>query len=71
MIGSPPTPARFVKQILLFFFLLFILYYVKLITIIWQNLGDREGRVFAPPPPPRMEEFLGGPPRVALPYIRV
>ena len=43
MIGPHPTPARFVKvgkektQILLFFSFLCMLYYVKLITIIWQN----------------------------------
>ena len=54
MITPSPTPARLVKlkkeehrfSIYLVFILLFN--YIVLITIIWQNLGGREGRAYAP-----------------------
>ena len=46
--------------------------YIVLITIIWQNLGGRKGRAYAPwvagslGGPPRVAVSLGGPPRVAV-----
>ena len=53
MITPPPTPARLVKlkkEEHRFSFHPFILLnnYIVLITIIWQNLGGREGRANAP-----------------------
>ena len=53
LITPPPTPARLVKlkkEEHRFSIHLFILLfnYIVLITIIWQNLGGREGRAYAP-----------------------
>ena len=53
MITPPPTPARLVKlkkeehrfSIHVF---IFLFNYIVIITIIWQNLGGREGRAHAP-----------------------
>ena len=56
MITPLPTPARLVKlkeekntdSTLIFFLSFFYLYYIMSITIIWQNLGGREGTAYAP-----------------------
>ena len=68
MITPPPTPARLVKlkkeehrfSIHVF---IFLFNYIVIITIIWQNLGGREGRAYAAY---RVAVSLGGPPRVAV-----
>ena len=66
MITPPPTPARPVKlrkkNTDSPFIYLFLFNYIILITIIWQNLGGREGRAYDP----RVAVSLGGPPRVAV-----
>jgi len=53
MITPPPIPARLVKlkkeehRFSIYLFIL-LFNYIVLIIIIWQNLGGREGRAYAP-----------------------
>ena len=49
IITPPPTPARLVKlkkeeHRFSFHLFIFVFNYIILITIIWQNVGGREGR---------------------------